>query len=346
MQNYINKYSLRLLAFTGLALFLFACQNRKDVPDISNIHIDVKVHRFDQDLMQVDTNNVPAGLKLLQAQYPTFFPTYVQNIMNMGVYSDTNQLVAQQMRQLLTTADIRHLQDTINTRFKDLKPLEQSLSEAFRYTKYYFPDFKAPEVVSFMSAISNFGAITVDSVLGIGLDMYLGEDFSVYTYIPDLPGYMVRKFAEPYIVPNAMLALAQKRYPYTDASNLIEEFVNLGRYQYFLDEVLPFAADSTKTGYSGEQLKWCYENEEMVYQFFVMNNLLYTTDFQDIMRYTNEGPSTQGMPAGSPGKIGLFVGWQIVKAYMDKHPQVSLRQLMEEKTTKEIFNEAKYRPRR
>ncbi|HEY0271753.1 MAG TPA: hypothetical protein VGC22_01155, partial [Chitinophaga sp.] len=93
------------------------------------------------------------------------------------------------------------------------------------------------------------------------------------------------------------------------------------------------------------QLDWCRDNEQMIWQYFVQRNLLYITDWQETTHYMGEGPSTQGMPPGSPGQIGLFVGWQIVRSYMERHPAVTLQQLMEVKDPVQLFNEAKYKPK-
>ncbi|RAJ04111.1 gliding motility-associated lipoprotein GldB [Chitinophaga skermanii] len=348
MQNYINKYFFRLLLGTGLALSLFSsCGTKSKAPDISQIAINVKVERFDQALMRVDTNNVASGLKLLNETYPVFFPVFVEHIMNMGPYSDSSALVMKQMHNMLTNKDIRGLAEEVDLKFPNTQQIAKELSEAFRYTKYYIPSFNAPKVVGFISAISNFGAVTVDSVLGIGLDMYLGEDFPIYGLLAEeFPAYMVRKFTPQYIVPNAMRAWAQQHYPFrADGAKLIEQFVDMGKQQYFLDKVMPNTPDTLKIGYTAAQLKWCEQNEEMIYKYFVMNELLYTTDFQKIMHYTNETPSTQGMPGEAPGQIGYYVGWQIVKQYMEKHPDVTLQQLMEHKDALQIFTESKYRPR-
>jgi hypothetical protein len=212
--------------------------------------------------------------------------------------------------------------------------------------KYYFPAFKVPQVVTFISAIGNYGAVTVDTLLGVGLDMYMGNDFPVYANLPDYPVYMVRRFSPEYITTNSMQALAQQKYPMPAAgAKLIAQLVAAGKQQYFLDQVLPETPDTIRIGYTKEQLKWCFDNEQMIWQYFIQNELLYKTDWQEAMHFMGDGPATQGMPAGSPGRIGYFVGRQIVKKYMERHPEVGLQQLMENKDLMEIFNEAKYRPR-
>ena len=122
---------------------------------------------------------------------------------------------------------------------------------------------------------------------------------------------------------------------------MIEE----GKRMYVLDNVLPETADSLKTGYTASQLKGCYDNEAAIWNFFIGNNLLYVNDPLQIRDYTNDAPRTETLGPDSPGNIGLFVGWQIVKKWMsEKGSAVDMQQLLQT-DAKQIFQEAKYKPR-
>ncbi len=74
------------------------------------------------------------------------------------------------------------------------------------------------------------------------------------------------------------------------------------------------------------------------------NNLLYVKETPEIMKYMGESPFIQGFPEGSPGRVGHWVGWQIVKAYMEKNPSLTLTELMNEKDAQKILNDSKYKP--
>lgn len=349
MRKYINKLAGNAQRLLPLLVFICcasACKH-KNVPDVSHIAVNVQIDRFDQALYKLDTNNIQSGLQQLDKAYPVFLPAYTEHVMNFGPYSDSSRLIQLQSRMLVANPDFRMLQDSINAHFPKLDAVEKELAQSFRYIKYYIPSFKLPEkIVTFSSVISNYGAITVGSTLGIGLDMYLGKDFPIYGLLPDYPVYMIRKFSPEYITTNCIQVLAQQVYPTAEASEqLVTQLVKAGKYQYFLEQVMPETADSIRLGYTGDQMDWCKDNEVLIWQFFVQQNLLYKSDWQSNMHYMNDGPSTQGMPEGSPGRIGPFVGWRIVQAYMDKHPEVTLQQLMEEKDAMKIFSQSKYRPK-
>ena len=345
MQSYVNKYTLltvSLIALLGMA----ACKSGPKAPDVSHIPMTVSVSRFDSALFTIDTNAMQPGLARLHASYPVFLPLYVTDIMNLGAYSDSSSAVQQQLHMFLTTPDFRHLEQSVQAKFGDGSTLNTQLAQCFRYIKYYIPSFHPPKVVTFISGIANYGAITVDTILGIGLDMYMGADFPPYAQIPDYPDYMIRRFAPEYITTNCMQVIQQQLYPPARKNaNLLEQMMEAGKQQYFLDKVLPGTPDSVKLGYTRSQLDWCYDNEQMIWQFFVQNNLVYSSDWQQINHFVGDGPSTQGMPEGAPGKIANFVGWQIIKKYMNEHKEVTLQQLMESKDVTEIFKATKYRPK-
>jgi hypothetical protein len=349
MQNYINKLvgsTQRLLPLFLLMCCISSCKH-KNAPDVSHITMNVHIDRFDQALYKLDTNQIQTGLQQLEEGYPIFLPAYIEHIMNFGPYADSSKLIQLQTRMLVGNSDFRGLQDSINAHFPKLDALEKSLAQSFRYIKYYIPSFQLPvKVVAFSSVISNYGAVTIDSILGIGLDMYLGKEFPVYSLLPDYPLYMIRKFSPEYIVTNCIQVLAQQRYPGADAGDkLIIQLVNVGKQQYFLEQVLPDTDDSIRLGYTKNQMEWCADNELLIWQYFVQQNLLYKADWQSNMHYMNDGPSTQGMPEDAPGRIGPFVGWRIVKQYMERHPEVTLQQLMENKDAMQIFSQSKYRPK-
>ncbi len=174
--------------------------------------------------------------------------------------------------------------------------------------------------------------------------MHMGADFPIYGMLPDYPAYLVRKFTPEYIPVNVMKVVQQDLYPpHEERLAAGREPHRPGQATVFPEKVLPETPEEVRLGYTKEQLDFCKENEEMIWQYFVQNKLLYTTDWQDIMRYTGEGPSTQG-PAGAPGQIGAYTGYRIVQAYMRRNPEVSLEQLMATKDVMTIFSKAKYRP--
>ena len=81
-----------------------------------------------------------------------------------------------------------------------------------------------------------------------------------------------------------------------------------------------------------------------MWNYIVENKLLFSSQRMNMVRYINDAPSTTGFPPESPGRTGIWLGWQIVRTYMDRHPEISLPELMNNMDFRGILNESKYFP--
>lgn len=109
---------------------------------------------------------------------------------------------------------------------------------------------------------------------------------------------------------------------------------------------MPFESDAAKIYYSDEQLKWADENETEIWSFFVERNLIYSTDNRLEDRFINLSPYSKfylELDNESSPRIGQYIGWQIVKAYLKKFPKTSLNDLLEQESDV-IFKKSKYKP--
>lgn len=150
------------------------------------------------------------------------------------------------------------------------------------------------------------------SALGIGLDMYLGRQYPFYASV-QLPEYEIVKCEREYIPVNAAKVIYEDMFPIEpQGKNLLDLMLLKGKQLIFMEYVLPKTSNELLIGYSPDQLKWCEENEAMTWHYFSVQKLLYSTNWQDIMRYVNDGPTSTGMPPESPGNIGSWIGWQII----------------------------------
>jgi hypothetical protein len=339
----IRKYYLPLFLLGVIAVA--GCHTTPKVPDVTGIPMTVTIQRFDRAFASLDTTRMSFSLAALDSAYPDFLPVYLEQIMNFGPYPDSGAAYEKEISAFLNGRDIRLLNDTVMAHFSHMGGTEKALEDAFRYVKYYFPDFRPPRVVTFISGLANYGAITAGPVLGIGLDMFLGEDFVPYTKVADpYPGYMLHQFAPSYIVPDCLKVLEQQMFPLPRAGTLLEEMIARGKQLYFLDKVMPYQPDSVKIGFTAAQLAWCHANEQFVWQYLVQNDLLYIHDQQRIMHYIGPGPSTQGMPPAAPGDIGSWIGWQIVRRYAEAKPTATVSEVMKTGSAQQLLAESGYHP--
>lgn len=335
-----------VILLTGTLLFT-ACGNRKGVPDVSDVAVgNVHIERFDQAYFSLDSGNIVAGLYQLNRQYPYFTNDFVANILGAGPLSDTNRVAFLAARQFLVTYQPVH--DSLKKKYAQLDWLEKDLTQAFKFTKYYFPNYGLPQkVVAFIGPFDGPGVAITPYALGIGLQSYAGRNASFYQEGKGLdmyPPYISRRFEPEYIITGCMRAIAEDIYPDSSENKpLIEQMITKGKYWWLEEKLLPETPDSIRTGYTQEQLKWAVSNEGGIWNFFLQTDL-YTLDPDIIKNYIGEGPHTLGMPDNSPGNIGAWVGWQIVRKYAREHSSQSPAEIMR-LSARQVFEEAKYKPK-
>lgn len=332
-----------------LLVTLNSCNNGgESKPDVSKVEVKLNSRRFDHDMAAIDTNHIGAGLQALSTKYPDFLNFYLDTLMGLGIqgnFSDSNPGIQKGMRTFLTYKDYRDLFDTINKHFPDTKELDEQLAGGFKYAKHYFPAFKEPKVIYITSLLNKYGAFTYGDILGIGLDMFLGASYPYYKSV-GIPEYMAEKLEPENIPVAAFRAIYEDVMPFQpDNRTLLDMMIQRGKEMYYVSKVLPDLPEEQLLSYTKEQQEWCVKNEALIYNFFISKNFLYSTNWQEILRYVSDAPESTGLP-GSPGNVGTFTGLQIVKAYMKEHPQMTLQQLVQDKTDPQRFlQESKYKPK-
>jgi len=329
-------------------IFLFAITfiscKQSNRPDVSSIQVNIKIERFDKELFAGKNKNIIDIDKQLDSKYGLFYDDFIHRILD-SKYSNTESLANLYKDQAYTD-----LSKEVDSVFPNLKVQEEGLNETFKYIKYYYPKAKIPKFISFASGFA-YQMPVGDNYLGIGLDMFLGKDSKFYrAIVQSVPLYLSRRFAPEYIVPRVAETYAHEELfaEPDDNRTLLSKMIFQGKVLYFLDQVLPEnSSDSIKIGYTQQQLDWVQNFEGDIWAYFLENNYLYETDYQKIQVFLSEGPFTPGLGENrdSAPKLGVWMGWQIVKKYMKAHPDVTLQQLMADNDAQKILNQSKYKPK-
>lgn len=332
-----GKTRFFLLFLAVLTSLTWGCQEKKSVPDISKINIEsVHIKRYDQALFKIDPDTMRKGLDDL---YPSFSFFLGDN------YTDTLNLV--RISNFLDDPMIRDLEVKTNEVYPSLSGLEGQLTDAFRFWKYYYPEDTIPEVYSYISGLYYEAPIEYyDSVLIISLDLYLGQDFEPYRAI-GLPHYMVQRMTPEFIVPDCMKQIGMAVIPPNlPERTLLDQMVLQGKLLYFLDLVLPGTPDTLKSGFTSKQEQWCLRNEGSVWALMIDKDLLFSPDPFVIDKFIQDAPFTSGLPEESPGMIGKWIGWRIIRAFMKENPGIDIHDLFALKDSQEILSRSKYKPER
>lgn len=335
-------------------LSLCSCSGDKSIPDVSHIPVKLEVLRFEQDFFSLDTNNIAEGLSQLQQKYPIFLPDFAEHILGLPL-TDVEGPAGAAIKMFLR--DYRLVKDTATRLFSNFIAIEDEVKSGLQFAKFYFPDYPLPEkLITFIgpldaifeTGLGKTGDVITSNALAVGLQLHLGKNASLYQSPVAqslFPQYVSRKFEPAYIAVNCMKNIIDDIYPpQTSNSTLLDLTVDKGKRLYLLDKLLPRVDDTLKIGYTAQQLEGCYANEGLIWSFLIQNNLLYNSDPRRIQSYVEEGPVTQELGEGSPGNISLFIGWQIIKKYVEMHPAVSIAELMQ-LDAKQLLQDSKYKPR-
>lgn len=331
----------RLTIFSMFATILFSCGNKTmdycaSSPDIDELPaIDIQIERLEKSLFEAESPE--EVFNFLKSE-----PQLTQQFLDSDEYPNLSYL-ADQMFKLANDPYIDTLYQDVNKVFGDLSELENEFAAAFRHIKYYFPDFKAPRIATMITGLSK-DLMVSDSLIVLGLDFFIGPGAKFRPI--DVPGYIMKRYQKEYIVP-AVILLYSDKYNRTDYADqtLLADMIYYGKSYHFTKTMMPCLPDSLLIGYSGEELIEARENQELIWAHFVQNQLFYETGTLAKTKYTGERPKTFEIGEKAPGRIGVWLGWEIVKHYALRHPDMHIAQFMAKENAQEIFKQSKYKPK-
>ena len=308
-------------------LILFGCSTESDVEkEIEKISIEVEIVRFDKAFGTASVGDLPE----LKKQFPSFFPKQYHDSIWVKKIQDTlqQQLYAEVMKKF-TSED--ELQD-------DLKFL-------FQHIKYYFPQFTTPSVVTTTSDVDYRNKIILsDGILIISLDNYLGGEHPFYVGIPK---YVSQNMEDTQIISDVASIYAQNLVPRPRKRDFLSQMIYYGKVLYLKDLWMTTHSDSEKIGYTNEEYLWVESNETEIWRNFVENEFLYSTNPKLPSRFINPAPFSKfylEIDNDSPGMVGRYIGWEIVRSYME-HNSATIQELLTN-NAEEIFNLSKYKPKK
>ncbi len=319
-----------------------SCKRNPLKVDISNIDKEVEVVRFDEGLFSLNGKDTLQTWVELSNAHPDFFNLYTYRVIQIGGIND--EFFPDLMKAFVTDTLIQKVKAETDIKFKDYKKLEKQLKKAFKYYHFHFPNKELPTIYTYVSGF-NQSIVTAENIIGISLDKYLGRDCEYYQQLSTTPQYKVQNMHPGKILSDVAFAWGITEFENQDAAtNLLGNMVEKGKLMYLVDAMLPSMQDSFKIGYTSQQMQWCQMNEPQMWTFLIEKGMLYSSKRMDIIRYINDAPSTSGFPMDSPGRTGVWLGWQIVRLYMKKHPEVTLPELMANYDYQKILNDSGYNP--
>lgn len=314
--------------FLVSALFFLSCNKKNQTEKaVEAIPANLQVIRFDKVFFEA----VPEDLPKLIRDFPFFFPE-----------GNDDEVWLEKMQNPLW----RELYAEVQIKFSDFEPYKIEMEDVVKRIKYNFPKVQSPnKVYTVISEMDyNNKVIYADSLLIVSLEMYLGKEHKFYQF----PNYIKQNFEPKQLMPDVVESFAKRQVMPVRDKSFLAAMIYAGKKLYLKDVLLSEEfKDEDKIGYATEQIQWCQDNESYIWRYFIENQMLYDDDQKLIPRFINPAPFSKfylEIDNESPGEVGAWIGWQIVRSYM-KNNEVSLPQLMKI-DAKEIFEKSNYKPKK
>jgi gliding motility-associated lipoprotein GldB len=316
--------------FIVLTFFLITigCEdNNSKESEILSIPMELIIERFDKMFHLASADDIPE----LKKTYPFLFPIKFNDSVWIKRQKDSLQLL---------------LLENVEQKFVSMAPLEDDLEYLFKHLKYYFPKTPTPRVIGVINNVDyQSKTIYTDSLLLISLDTYLGTDHHLYEGIPQ---YVRQEMDDKFLTSHVASKFAAKKIPPTKDRSLLSQMIYFGKQVYLKEWVLPQSSDAQKMGYTDEQIQWVIDNEVYMWQYFVQKQLLYNTDPSLAQRFIEPAPFSKfylEIDNESPGSVGVWMGWQIIKSFMNRYPDTEINALLN-LPAQTLFSKSNYKPKK
>ncbi len=296
-----------------------------DPPDPAPLELEIG--RLDRTLFNAPVDSMASVSRKAHATYGEFYRIYIEDILQGAPIDDPRLTMV--LARFVHDPDWSAAQQAVDSVLGDMGAQRAQFEAAFGRLKVFFPDSLVPRIIAFNSGY-NYGIFPTDSVLGVGVEWFIGKDHRVIGYLaPEaFPQYVKDRMEPEMLVPSAVKGWLLVHYAReVSGGDVLTNLVEVGKVMVLLDALLPEVEPWRKFAFSQEQLAWCEANETQIWKEVVGKDQLYSKKAADIGRLLNDGPFTNGFPRESPGHIGEWIGYRMVRAYMEDHPKVTFAQL-------------------
>ena len=322
------------------AIALIACKREKRHADLSNINFDIKIERFDSAFWTLDTTQITQEFKRLTTIYPDITPIYTNNVIRFG-HPDSSTTHETYLNFRCDTAVQQLYSDALKT-YSDMTNIEKDLTTAFRRIHYFLPQIPIPQVYCHISGL-NQSLIVGEKFISLSIDNYLGADYPLYKKI-GIYKYQLLNMTHEKVASDYITAWVSSEFTISTNNNLLTDIIHHGKILYTVSALLPQTPEHIIMGYNKEQWEWVKNNETEMWNSLIYSKNLYTTNKMTKNQYITDGPFTLPFSQESPGRAGVYIGWQIVESYMQNNPEISIQQLLQQPDAQVILNNSNYRP--
>ena len=308
--------------FLVLILSFFSCKYLKNEDNDSTKEIEVI--RFEKLFFEYDFDSISS----LKKKFPYLFPKQFSTNDWMSIYKDTLR---------------RDIFNKSNQVFKNFNPYKIEISKNIKEIQQEFGDFYIPKIITINNGIDyNYNIVKSDSLLLVSTDCYLGDNI----HYKSIPNYISMKMNEDYFVKDITESFLLDFIKYPVDRRFISKIIYHGKLIYSMNKITDFNIEQI-IGITQENLNWLTENEDEIWEYFVKNNLIFSTDISLDKRFIHDAPYSKfglSIDFESSPMVGKWIGYNIVKSYQKKQ-SVELKNLVT-MNEYDLYLKSNYSPRK
>ena len=298
---------------------------------------DFQIIRFDKDLYRYLTENAPDSIL---KDHTDFLDVFGEGVLSIGKSDSTGFF--SRLKEYFSEPTLMGIYKDEQEKFTDMTDINKELSKGLHIFLQQFPQIKPPKVYMHVSGFFQ-NVVVTDDILSLSADKYLGSDYPVYQdYFYEFQRELM---SCDRIVPDYLSGFMMANLPFFGNEDvLLDRILYEGKLRYILSKLLPKRKVWEYIGYDEEQYEWCDLHQSQIWNTIIENHHLFTPDYFSTSQYLKDAPHTAYLPADAPGKVGIWLGFRIISAYMEQKPKTTWIELMENTDYQEILKQSKYKP--
>ena len=301
----------------------------------------IQIYRYDRLQYEASLSNSVAAIQKMKIESPQATKILIEDVLGLGKVNSPK--VNEHIRDYYKDTVLIQIMTDVHERFKDVSHLEKEFSKVFKKLKKEIPSFVIPKIYTQISAL-NQSVVVGDSLLGISLDKYLGEDYPLYKRY--YYAFQRKTMNPERILPDCLTFYLISQYPFSwewEHRTLFDVMMYRGKIAWVVEKLLK-ADGSGKVafGYSSDEVKWCKKKGPDVWNIMISRHYMESMDPMMIRGFTTTDPNHFLEEKNIPSGIGTWMGMKIVDSYMKQHKDVTLEQLLLTTDYHHVLNVTKF----
>lgn len=311
--------------FFLILICLFSCtSNRLDVA-LTHPEVAINYVNIDAILSNSDIDSVGIHLKQLHKKYGSILLYELSHDIKSRI-TDTS---VSSVYQFYQSSYIKTLEKAKEGLYEHLPLYKEKTTLAFQYLAQYFGANSLPKNILFINKL--FSGITCgDSTITVGIESYLSPKSQFMQSHKSLKIYQWQKdrMDIQFLARDILFSWIRTELFPDINDKLARHIIMAGKVLYILNACFPNASEAYILRYNNTDYQWAKDNEQQVWHFLVKHQYLFKNDIQLKANFLNRGPATEGLPKEAPDRMGQFIGYHIIKSYMNQNKNVTLQQLL------------------